>query len=96
MAPRRAVRRTPGAYAALLAAFALVADAAFTVPLYCCAGAPGRAGALAVWLLGVPLLGATTFARFDLVPGMLAGAALLLLAPPAPCRRGVGGGGHGA
>jgi hypothetical protein len=32
------------------------------------------------WLLAVPLLGATAFARFDLLPGVLCGAALLLLA----------------
>ncbi len=69
----------PGAYAALVAVFALAADAAFTVLLYRCAGASRRA-ALAVWLLAVPLLGATTYARFDLVPGILAGVGLLLLA----------------
>ena len=69
----------PGAYAALVALFALAADAAFTVLLYRCAGASRRA-ALAVWLLAVPLLGATTYARFDLVPGILAGVGLLLLA----------------
>jgi len=32
-----------------------------------------------VWLLAVPCLGATTYARFDLVPALLAGVALVLL-----------------
>lgn len=33
-----------------------------------------------VWLLGVPALGATTYARFDLVPGILVGVAVLYAA----------------
>lgn len=33
-----------------------------------------------VWLLAVPALGATTYARFDLVPGILVGLALLYVA----------------
>ena len=49
----------PGAYAALVAVFALAADAAFTVLLYRCAGTSRRA-ALAVWLLAMPLLDTTT------------------------------------
>jgi hypothetical protein len=32
-----------------------------------------------VWVLAVPLLGATAYARFDLVPGLLAATGLLLL-----------------
>ena len=70
---------TLGTYTWLLLASALLVDAAFTGALHCVQG-PGRTGALAVWLLGVPLLGATSVARFDIVPGVLAGAALLLLA----------------
>jgi len=33
-----------------------------------------------VWLLGVPALGATSYARFDLVPGILVGVAVLYAA----------------
>lgn len=66
-------------YAQLLLVLALAADAAFTVLLHW-QGGETRNAALAVWLLGVPLLGATALARFDIVPGVLAGAALLLLA----------------
>lgn len=69
----------PGSYADAVLGVSLVADAAFTVLLASAAHA-GRGAALAVWLLAVPLLGATTYARFDLVPGLLAGAALLLVA----------------
>ena len=62
----------PGAYAALVAVFALAADAAFTVLLL--SKQPVRPVApRSRWLLAVPLLGATTYARFDLVPGILAG-----------------------
>ena len=86
----------PGAYAALVAVFALAADAAFTVLLVPLRRRRRRRAALAVWLLAVPLLGATTYARFDLVPGILAGVATAAAGPPAPPRRGVGGGGHGA
>lgn len=67
-----------GTYTWLLVALALLADAAFTAALHCVRG-PGRSEALAIWLVGVPLLGATSLARFDIVPGVLAGAALLLL-----------------
>ena len=56
----------------------LLADAAFTVLLAVTAHRR-RPAALATWLLAVPLLGATTYARFDLVPGLLVGTALLLL-----------------
>lgn len=66
-------------YAATVVAVSLAADAAFAVALHRYGG-PGRAGGLAVWVLAVPLLGATVYARFDLAPGVLAGAALLLLA----------------
>lgn len=56
----------------------LLADAAFTVLLAVTVHRRRRA-ALATWLLAVPLLGATTYARFDLAPGLLVGAALVLL-----------------
>ncbi|HEX6248625.1 MAG TPA: glycosyltransferase 87 family protein [Nocardioidaceae bacterium] len=66
------------AYGDVVLVLSLAADAAFTAVL---ASVPGRGrwAALAVWLSAVPLLGATTYARFDLVPGVLAGVALLLL-----------------
>lgn len=66
-----------GAYAVLLMAAAALTDLAFTVLL-------ARRGPellpVLVWLLGVPLLGTTAYARFDLLPGVLCGAAVLLLA----------------
>lgn len=65
-------------YGRLLLVLALAADAAFTVLLHR-HGGEARNASLAVWLLGVPLLGATALARFDIVPGVLAGVALLLL-----------------
>ncbi len=68
----------PGSYDETVIAFSMVADAVFMVLLVCYAGRTRRA-ALIVWLLAVPALGATTYARFDLVPGILAGVALLLL-----------------
>ncbi len=69
---------TTDAYDGVVTALSLLGDAAFTV-LLARTGLPRRRAALVVWLLAVPLLGATTYARFDLVPGLLAGAALLLL-----------------
>lgn len=69
----------PDMYGDVVLVLSLVGDAAFTV-LLARVARPRRRAALAVWLLAVPLLGATTYARFDLVPGLLAGAALLLLA----------------
>lgn len=67
----------PDGYAAVVVAFAAATDAAFGVLLARVAGR-GRRTALLVWLAAVPLLGATAFARFDLVPGILAGVGLLL------------------
>jgi hypothetical protein len=66
-----------GAYGVLLMVAAGLTDLAFTVLL----ARAGR-GALPVlaWLLAVPLLGATAYARFDLVPGVLCGVAVLLVA----------------
>lgn len=69
----------PDSYAALVVALSVSADAAFTL-LLLRSRAPGRAAGLVVWLLAVPLLGATAYARFDLVPGLLAGVALLTVA----------------
>lgn len=67
------------AYGEVVLLLSLGADAAFTVLLAAHARTSGRT-AVAVWLLAVPLLGATAYARFDLVPGLLAGAGLLLAA----------------
>lgn len=69
----------PGTYEGVVIGFSLVADAAFTA-LLAVLGGRGRDAGLLVWLLAVPLLGATVYARFDLVPGLLAGVAFLLLA----------------
>lgn len=68
----------PDLYSEIVLGLALVTDAAFTVLLHRFGGT-GRAAAMWVWLLAVPLLGATTYARFDLAPGILAGVAVLLL-----------------
>ena len=68
----------PDAYAETVLVVSLAADAAFAVLLGRQRG-PGRRAALVVWLLAVPLLGATVYARFDLVPGLLAATGLLLL-----------------
>ncbi len=68
----------PEAYAEAVLVLSMAADAAFLFLLARFGGA-GRRAAVVVWLLAVPLLGATAYARFDLVPGVLAGTALLLL-----------------
>lgn len=68
----------PDLYSEILLGLALVTDAAYTVLLSRHTGR-GRTAGTVTWLLAVPLLGATTYARFDLVPGILAGVALLLL-----------------
>jgi hypothetical protein len=64
------------AYGVLLMGVAVLTDLAFTVLLATRRGS--RLGLLA-WLLAVPLLGVTTYARFDLLPGVLCGAAVLAL-----------------
>jgi hypothetical protein len=69
----------PQAYGEAVLALSLVADAVFMV-LLARRARPRPSAALVVWLLAVPLLGATTYARFDLVPGVLAAAAVLLIA----------------
>ena len=72
-----------GLYPEMVVGFALLTDAAFTGILWHIArtSSPDRArpAAVGAWLLAVPVLGATTFARFDLAPGVLAGVAVLLL-----------------
>ena len=70
----------PELYAAVVAVFALVTDAAFAWLLHRFSARRGRSRALWFWVLAVPLLGATTYARFDIVPGVLTGIAVLLLA----------------
>jgi hypothetical protein len=66
-----------GAYGVLLMTAAAVTDLAFLVAL----DRLGRSrGAVLTWLLAVPVLGATSYARFDLLPGVLCGTAMLLLA----------------
>jgi hypothetical protein len=62
-------------YGNLLMAAAALTDLAFSAVLLRRRG-PG----LLVWLVGVPLLGTTAYARFDLLPGVLAGFAVLVLA----------------
>lgn len=66
-----------GAYGVLLMVAAGLTDLAFTLML-----ARARRGLLPVlvWLVGVPLLGSTAYARFDLLPGVLCGAAVLVVA----------------
>jgi len=68
----------PSAYGEIVLVLSMLADAAFTVMLARLGRADRHAGVL-IWLLAVPLLGATTYARFDLVPALLAALALLLL-----------------
>jgi hypothetical protein len=71
-------------YSAVVSSLAFAADAAF-IGMLVRARAWGRhdhawrgiTPAEWVWLLGVPALGATTYARFDLVPGILVGVAVL-------------------
>lgn len=66
-------------YLLLFVAFALVTDLVFTVML----GVRTRGRPLLpvlAWVLAVPLLGSTTLVRFDLLPGILCGWAVLLLA----------------
>lgn len=68
----------PDAYGDVVLALSMLADAAFTALLV--AHRPRRGGAaVVVWILAVPLLGATAYARFDLVPSVLAAVGLLLL-----------------
>lgn len=66
------------AFTGIVITLLLVPDAALTW-LLARRRHPGRRTALAVWLVAPVLLGATSFARFDLVPGVLAALALLLV-----------------
>ncbi len=61
-------------YAVVLLAVAALTDLAFTVVL-AHSGADRRP--VACWVLAVPALGATSYARFDLLPGVLAGLTVL-------------------
>jgi hypothetical protein len=64
-------------YAVLLLLAAALTDLAFTVLV---ARSTPRLGPPVAWVAAVPLLGSTAYARFDLLPGVLTGAAVLLLA----------------
>jgi Glycosyltransferase family 87 len=68
----------PATYDETVLVLSMAADAVFTV-LLAWWGGRGRRAALVVWVLAVPLLGATAYARFDLVPALLAGVSVLLL-----------------
>ena len=65
-----------GSYTGLVMTAAAMTDLTFLALL---ARVGRRPAPVIAWLLAVPLLGATAFARFDLLPGVLAGTALLLL-----------------
>lgn len=65
-------------YGTAVLVLSLAADAAWTLLLALRAGRH-RTAAVVVWLAAVPALGATAYARFDLVPGLLVGVAVLLL-----------------
>ncbi|MFT4082668.1 MAG: glycosyltransferase 87 family protein [Nocardioides sp.] len=74
------------AYLGVVAGLAALADLLFGILLVRSGtwGAPRRryagvTAAEAVWLLAVPALGATCYARFDVVPGILVGLAVLLM-----------------
>ena len=66
-------------YLNMFLALAVLTDLVFAVVLW--AAARGRSLlAVTSWVLAVPLLGSTTFVRFDLLPGVLCGLTVLLLA----------------
>lgn len=74
-------------YVAVVAALALVTDAAYMVLLVHARRWSrhdhmrlGITPAEWLWLLAVPAMGATTYARFDLTPGVLVGVAVLYAA----------------
>jgi hypothetical protein len=64
-------------YAEVLIGMAALTDLAFTLVL---ARLDRRRWATAGWVLAVPLLGTTAYARFDLLPSVLCGLAVLALA----------------
>ena len=63
-------------YLVAFLAFMLALDAVFTLALYRAAGRRHDA-ALDFWLLFVPLVGGLSFVRFDMLPAVLTGGALL-------------------
>ncbi|HEX6692922.1 MAG TPA: hypothetical protein VF110_17415, partial [Burkholderiales bacterium] len=65
----------------------LVADAGFAWLLWRAAGRRASAG-LWLWLLAVPAIGPLILARYDILPGVLAAAALLALQRGAPAAAG--------
>jgi len=69
-------RLTGLVYGLVFVLAALLVDGAFTAALARQRG-PGRVS-LVVWLAGVPAMGALAYARFDLVPGVLVAAVVLL------------------
>jgi hypothetical protein len=76
------------AYLAAFVVLMLALDAAFTVALWRAAGRRLGPGPW-LWILVVPVLGPIVYARFDLVPAVLAGGALLALAGRRPATAGV-------
>lgn len=68
---------SPTFFGPLVVLLGLGIDGFFTALLTHSSG-PGRRFALAVWLAAVPALGGLTYARFDLIPGVLVGCVVLL------------------
>jgi len=68
------------AYGFLFVLAALLTDAAFTAFLARQTDDRRRALAVNVWLLAAPAMGGLSYARFDLVPGVLMGCCILLSA----------------
>jgi hypothetical protein len=76
------------AYLATFVVLMVAVDAAFTTALWRAGGRRPTPG-LWLWILVLPLLGPIVYARFDLVPAVLAGGALLALAASRPATAGV-------
>src|SRR5205823_14465465 len=77
--PRLVVGDHMWIYVPAFMALVLAADAAFTACLWRAAGRRPATG-LTLWLWLLPALGPLTLCRLDLVPAVLAGTALLVLA----------------
>ena len=77
--PRLLAEATGQSYQHALIAMAVLTDLGFAGLLRWGSGPRWLLPSL-TWLLAVPLVGATAYARFDLLPGVLVGAAVLLLA----------------